>query len=77
MITGEPYATPVTTPVVASTVAKEGDPLLHVPPVAVSASVVVPLIQTEVVPVMAGTTGAAITVNIVVAAVLPHELVTV
>jgi hypothetical protein len=77
VIVAEPTATPVTTPVEEPTVAVPVALLDQVPPVAVSASVVVKPTATEVVPVMAGTTGGVFTVKPYVVVVEPQELVTV
>ena len=65
MIFGEPAATPVTTPVVEFTVAKEALLLLHVPPTVASLSVLVKPIHALAVPVMDA--GNGLTVIIVVA----------
>jgi hypothetical protein len=73
----DPAATPVTTPealTVATAVLLED----QVPPAVTSLSVVVDPTQTDVVPVIAATTGRALTVTPVVTAVIqPLALVTV
>jgi hypothetical protein len=72
-----PAATPVTTPealTVATAVLEED----HVPPAVTSARVVVDPAQTVVVPVIAATTGSALTVTVVEElAVQPDPFVTV
>jgi hypothetical protein len=70
-----PSDTPVTTPVVL-TVARVLV-VLHVPPDAVSASVVVRPRQTALTPVMVPANGKGLTVIMCIATLLPHELVTV
>ena len=68
-----PAATPVTTPVLL-TVAIEVLPLLQVPSVVTSLSVVVLPMFTDAVPVIAATTGTLFTVtDAVVAVKVPHE----
>ena len=72
-----PAATPVTTPVVASMVAIDVALLLHVPPVEVSAKVVVADVQTVAVPVIdAGVAGMVFTVTPKVATDVPQLVVT-
>jgi hypothetical protein len=73
-----PAATPVTTPVEALIVAVAVFALVHTPPVVVLASVVVDAKQTDVVPVIAATTGSALIVTgVVTALVHPFEFVNV
>ena len=48
-----PAATPVTTPEVETTVARDVLPLIQVPPVVASLSVIVPPIHTVLLPVIA------------------------
>jgi hypothetical protein len=72
-----PTATPRTAPVAMFTDDTEGLLLLQLPPAVASASVVVPPLQTVVVPVMAATEGAPFTVTIAVAVPVPQLLDTV
>ena len=70
-----PAATPVTTPV-ELIVAVAVLAVDHTPPVVVEASVVVAPAHTDVVPVMAATTGKLLIVTVVVTALVqPFELV--
>jgi hypothetical protein len=70
-----PSATPVTTPLIESTVATAKLLLLHLTPVAVSVSVVVAPAQTEVVPLIGETTGNGLMViGKVVVTVLPQPI---
>jgi hypothetical protein len=70
-----PAATPVTTPV-ELIVAVAVLAVDHTPPVVVEASVVVAPSHTDVVPVMAATTGKLLIVTVVVTALVqPFELV--
>ena len=72
-----PAATPVTTPVDASTVAKTTFVLLHTPPVVASLSVVVAAGHTTAVPVMAPAVGVVSMVTTAVAMPVPQLVVTV
>ena len=72
-----PADTPVTTPA-ASTEATAASLLLHTPPAVVELNVVVPFIQTALVPVIAATTGKLFTVTVAVCdALQPLAFVTV
>ena len=72
-----PKETPVTTPVLL-TVAIAELLLVHVPPLVALVRVVVEPTQVELIPAIAATTGAEVTVTVVVTAVVqPVELVTV
>ena len=71
-----PADTPVTTPVDASTVATAVLELFQVPPVAVSASVVVEPVQTAVVPVIVPTDGIGLMVTVAEEIDVPQLLVT-
>ena len=74
----EPAATPVTTPVLLFTVAKDVLLLAHTPPLIVSAKVDVAPVQMVVVPVISdGNDGTAITFTEVVLYAVPQLLVTV
>ena len=63
----DPAATPVTTPVVAFTVATVGVPLDHVPPVPVVVNVVVPVPQIVLVPLIVPALPGVETVTVLVA----------
>ena len=63
-------------PVVASMVATAVLLLLHVPPDAVSVSVAVEPVQTVVLPAMALAIDMGLTVTVLDATAVPHELVT-
>ena len=68
-----PADTPVTIPVDASTVATEGEPLVHVPPAVVFARVVVVPTHADVIPVMTVNTGGAFTVSDCCAVTVPPQ----
>ena len=65
-----PAATPVTTPVVAFTVATPTALLDQLPPIAVEVNVVVPAIQMFCVPLRVPAEAGAVTVNVLVAVAL-------
>ena len=75
MIVAVPADTPVTSPLLF-TVAIPVALLLHVPPAVASENCVVLPEHTVCVPVIAATTGAALTVTVLVTGVVPQPFVT-
>ena len=74
VMVADPAATPVTTPVEASTVATVASDDVHVPPVVADANCVVKPEHTFVAPVIAATVGNGFTVTAVAVDVAEHPL---